>query len=53
MEEEMLSAEEFFNEIDGDSHGGILRHGERDSETDDALFERIKAQMIRRIQKEA
>lgn len=53
MEEEMLSAEEFFNEIDGDSRGGIPRHGERDSETDDALFERIKAQMIKRIQKEA
>ena len=53
MEEEMLSAEEFFNEIDGDSCGGIPRHRERDSETDDALFERIKAQMIKRIQKEA
>lgn len=53
MEEEMLSAEEFFNEIDGDSRGGIARRGERGSETDDALFERIKAQMIKRIKMEA
>lgn len=51
--EELLSAEEFFNEIDGDSRGGISRHRERNPETDDALFERIKVQMIKRIQKVA
>lgn len=51
--EELLSAEEFFNEIDGDSRGGISRRRDRNPETDDALFERIKVQMIKRIQKVA